>query len=209
MIATLEEERIDSPTIRIQNESRAQTDDQGHFVIERVVPGDARVHWQPSFGGERTMPDRYYQAPFRIVAPGQTVHVDVIQEGGRPLAGKINTSDGAAGALDLSKVTAYLQMKPPEIPYPLGLPEDGRREWLSRWRLSEKGRAYQHARRGFGHTINLKPDGTFRVDEIQPGAYQIHVRSNGYRELIRGFEVSAAADGESAVVDLGTIGLKR
>ena len=42
VVASLDDERIDLPGIMIQNESRAQTDEQGRFVIERIVPGEAQ-----------------------------------------------------------------------------------------------------------------------------------------------------------------------
>ena len=137
VVASLDEERVDSAWIRIQNESRAQTDEQGRFVIERVTPGEARVHWQPENQGARTMPDRYYQPAFVDVLPGQTVHVDLMQEGGRPLVGRVVAPDSGGRPLDLAGSEAYLLLKVPEVPYPPGLAEEDRPEWLRHWRLTE------------------------------------------------------------------------
>jgi Carboxypeptidase regulatory-like domain len=209
VVASLDEERIDLPGIKLQNESRAQTDEQGRFVIERIVPGEASVYWQPT-GGERKTPDRYYQPAFRTIRPAQTVQVDLIQDGGRPLEGKVVASDRPRDPLDLAGSNAYLLPKAPEVPYPPGLSEEDRREWLSRWRLTEEGREYRHARRGFAHGLGLNLDGTFRVDEVQPGAYQLHVRVKGFVELVRDFEVAEPPPGQNVTpVDLGTLALKR
>jgi RNA polymerase sigma factor (sigma-70 family) len=210
IVATLDDQRIDLGGIPLQNDSRAQTDEQGRFVMERVVPGEARVHWQPDHSTGRKTLDRYYQAPFRTVGPGQTVPVDLAQEGGRPLVGWIAAGDPAAGQLDLARGSAYLLLRAPEVPYPPGLSEPDRREWLRQWRFTEEARAYRQVRRGFAHTLELKPDGSFRVDEVQPGAYQLHVRVKGFDDLIRDFEVPEAADGQNgAPVDLGPLVLKR
>ena len=168
VIATLEEERIDSPGIRIQNESRAQTDEQGHFVIERVVPGDAQRALAAQLRGRPHVARPILSAPFRSVAPGQTVHVDVIQEGGRPLAGKIVASDGAAGAarliegqgvlaVDFSRgsfSTGFVGRRSPRVAQPLATQRGGTRVPARPPRVQPWDQ--------------LKPDGTFRVDEISP-----------------------------------------
>ena len=40
VVADLDDERHDSNWLRIQNDSRAHTDEQGHFLIERLPPGN-------------------------------------------------------------------------------------------------------------------------------------------------------------------------
>ncbi len=197
VVASVDDERIDLRGIKLQNENRAQTDLQGRFAIERLVPGETSVYWQPNGGGERKTPDRYYQPAFRAVGPGQTVHVDLVQDGGRPLVGKVAASDRPGYRLDLAGGSAYLLTKTPDVPYPPGLSEAEQRDWLSRWRLTDEAREYRHARRGFAHTLELKPDGTFRVDEVQPGAYQLHVQVKGFDKLVLDFEVAGPAAGQT------------
>ena len=210
VVASLDEERIDPPWFKLQNESRAQTDEHGRFVIERIVPGEASVYWQPNGNVERKTSDRYYQPAFRTVGPGQTVHADLIQEGGRPLVGKIVASDRPEVQLDLAGSDAFLLPRAPKVPYPPDLSEEERREWLSRWRLTEEGRDYRHARRGFAHGLEPKQDGTFRVDEVQPGAYELHIHIKGFVELVRDFDVAEPPPGQHGTpVDLGTLALKR
>ena len=64
VVASLDGERIDLPGIQLDNESRAETNEQGQFVIERVVPGEVRIAWQPETRVAQR-PDRYYQPLFR------------------------------------------------------------------------------------------------------------------------------------------------
>jgi hypothetical protein len=104
---------------------------------------------------------------------------------------------------------AYLVVKEPEVPLPLNLAEAERQEWLHRWRFTEAGAAYRHARRGFGHELDVGPDGSFGVEEIQPGAYELRIH-RGFRDALkRQFVVpEPASKANSAVVDLGTITLE-
>jgi hypothetical protein len=210
VIASLDDERIDMPAMQIQNENRAQTDDQGRFVIERVVPGEARIHWQPEAQATRRRPDRFYQALFRHVSPGETIRVDLTLQGGRPLVGRVAAGDRTVGRLELAGSNAYIVLKTPEVPYPPGLAEPARREWLRLWRFTEEGSEYRRFRRGFAHPMELQPDGSFRIDEIQPGAYQMHVRAKGFEELVHDFEVPEPTAGQGGTpIDLGTLTLKR
>ena len=208
--ATLDEERIGPWQPSIQNESRAQTDDRGRFVIERVTPGEARVHWQSQFPGARTAPDRFYQPAFVDILPGQTIRLDLVQEGGRSLIGRITVPQDDQPPIEPAQRNAYLVMKVPEVPYPPGLPQGEQREWLSRWRTTEAARLYRHRRRSFGHSLKLQPDGSFRVDEIQPGEYELHVIVKGFPQLIQPVIVSNPITGQSDVpVNLGVIAVKR
>jgi hypothetical protein len=99
-----------------------------------------------------------------------------------------------------------------------GLPFEGlgrqphlaRIEAVRRWRFTDEGREYRQIRRGFAHAVELQPDGSFRIDEVQSGAYQLHVKVKGFDKLIREFDVPGPPAGQSdAPVDLGTLVLKR
>ena len=78
--------RSDSETVwlRISNSSRAGTDEQGHFVIDRLPPGEARVFWQPEKHGAHRQRDRFYQPAFVEVLPGETARLDLVEVVGRP-----------------------------------------------------------------------------------------------------------------------------
>jgi RNA polymerase sigma factor (sigma-70 family) len=210
VIAALDEERPDSEWTRIQNESRAQTDDQGRFVIERVTPGEARVVLQSESKGARVRPDRYFQPTFVDVLPGRAARMELVQEGGRPLVGRVTEPDSRGLPLDLTQSNAYLVPKVPAVPYPPELAAGERREWLQHWRFTDAARTYRQRRRGVGHPLKLQPDGSFRIDEVQPGAYELHVQVKGFAKLECNFSIPEPAAGQGdGVVDLGVLSLKR
>ena len=109
--------------------------------------------------------------------------------------------------------SAYLALKLPEPPYPADLPTGNRQAWLNRWRLTEGATRYRRLSRGFGHSLKLKPDHSFRVDEIQPGRYELHVQVRGAVQgrdlelatLRHEFGVAPASSSTSGPVDLGTL----
>ncbi len=163
------------------------TDDKGHFVIEQAPPGEALVTWLPRGGLQRMRSARYYQTAFVEVQPGKTARVNLMEEGGQ----------------------AELLRREPQPPCPPGLAEADRKEWLARWWIAEAARIERYRRRGFTHRLTLEVDGSFRVDEVQPGTYEPHVRVAGYAELVRQVVVPAV-DGKSAggAVDLGNLALE-
>ncbi len=210
IVVNLEEERTDSLQMRIQNSSRVATDEQGRFVLDRLPPGEARAFWQPERHGARRQPDRYYRPAFVNVRPGQTARLDLVEAGGPPLLGRIVVSDEKGQPLDPMNARAYLETRLPDIPYPADLTDQERQEWLHGWRLTEAGKTYRHRRRGFGHVLDLQPDGSFRVDEVQPGDYVLHVRVEGFAELVHTFSIPEPAAGQAGrAVDLGALSPKR
>jgi len=210
VVASLDDERDEPAGFRVQNESRAQTDEQGRFVLDRVTPGESRVHWQFENQGARTTPDRYYQPAFVNVLSGQTVRLDLMIEGGRPLLGRVVAPGESGRPLDLAASNAYLILKVPAVPYPAGLAGRDRREWLHRWRFTDAARTFRHRERGFSHNLELRPDGSFRIDEVQPGAYELHVGITGYSKFTQDVTVPEPAAGQGGTpVDLGTLALKR
>jgi hypothetical protein len=215
--AHLDDQRVDPEYPIIQNESRTLTDQKGHFLIDRLAPGEARVHWQPDPVTQVKPPDRYYQAPFVIVESGLTAHVEVVQEGGRPLIGRLTVPVDDDPPLATGTWNAYLAPELPEPPYPADLPTGNRQAWLNRWRLTEAATRYRRLQRGFGHSLKLKPDRSFRVDEVQPGRYVLEVRVRGavqgmeqeFATLKHEFGVAPASSTASGPVDLGTLSVKR
>ena len=131
--------------------------------------------------------------------------------GRRPLVGRVVAPDERGRPLDLAGSNAYLLMKVPEVPYPPGLAEGGSARSGSVDGASLRpATAYRHWRRGFAHSLKLQPDGSFRVDEVQPGAYELHVRVKGFSELTRDVTVAEPAAGKTGPpVDLGALTLKR
>jgi hypothetical protein len=71
--------------------------------------------------------------------------------------------------------------------------------------------------RNFGHSLTLGPDYSFRVDEVQPGRYELVAQVRGERggknellaEIRYEFGVAPKSSQVNGPVDLGTVTLKR
>ena len=72
----------------------------------------------------------------------------------------------------------WLVAKKPGVPVPAPIRDKGfdwRRGWEEAWMGSREGQAYfQTLERYF---VKLNPDGTFRVDGVPPGDYQLAIRA--------------------------------
>ncbi len=206
IVAELDEERPESLQPRIGSENRAQTDEQGHFVIDRLPPGEARVFWQPERHGARKHPDRFYPPSFINVRAGEPTRLEMVHDGEPSLLGRVVVPEAKDAPPSRSTWGAYLIVKPPDVPYPPKLIEEERQVWLHGWRFTDAGRAYRHAKRGFGHSLDLQDDGSFRVDAIQPGTYELHIQVRGRAAFKREFVVpEPVSKPGSRVVDLGVI----
>jgi peroxiredoxin len=87
--------------------------------------------------------------------------------------------------------------------------------------LTAAATAYRRLERGFGHSLVLKADRSFRVDEVQPGEYELHVEvrgipagsKDGYERrlaaLKHAFRVPAVPAGRPGGVDLGSLPVQR
>jgi hypothetical protein len=205
VVASLNDEPTDPGTPTIQSENRAQTDEQGRFVIDRVAPGEARVYWLSDYSGAR-----FYQPAFVDVVPGRTARVDLVEEGGRPLMGRIVAIDERGRQLELAGTSAVLSVKVPRVPYPPGVAPKDRPKWLNEWSLTPAAAEYRRYRRTFAHSLKLQSNGSFRIDEVQPGAYTLRVQARGSTLLTCDVTVGAAAAGErQQEIDVGTLTLKR
>ena len=208
VVAELDEERVESLWPKIGGENRAQTDEEGRFVIDRLPPGEARVFWQREVKGARKQPARIYRPAFVEVRPGESTRLDLVQEGGPSLVGRVAIPADSKRPPGSTTIKAYLASKPPGVPYHPGIAHEERQEWLRRWWFTEDGKAYRHVKRGFGYGVELQDDGAFHVDEIQPGTYELHIiqqaQAKVVREVVIPEPVSKSARGS---VDLGTLDL--
>jgi RNA polymerase sigma factor (sigma-70 family) len=210
VVASLNDIQGRPELLGIHHLCRGQIDEQGRFVIDRVAPGEARVYRQPYDPGARDTLDRYYQPAFVDVVPGRASRVDLIEEGGSPLVGRIVAIDERGRQLELAGTSAFLSVKVPDVPYPPNVAPEDRPNWLSEWSRTPAAAEYRHSRRGFSHTLKLQSNGSFRIDEVQPGAYTLQVHAKGFTDLTFDVTVGAAAAGERReAMDVGTLTLKR
>ena len=153
------------------------------------------------------------------VKPEVTTWVD-LGGTGRPVVGRFMPPTGAKpGAVFRSSPDQSLERIHPEPPYPMILKGEERQAWLADWLKTEEGEAYSSQECEFD--TNVRPDGTFRVEDVPAGKYRLqaylHEPGNGVPGTW-GPEV-ASIDTEITVpeipggrsdepLDLGTIELK-
>ena len=167
-----------------------------------------RVYWQPEVKGARKQPARIYRPAFVEVRPGQSTRLDLVQEGGPSLVGRVAIPADSKQPPGSTTIKAYLASKPPGVPYHPGIADEERQEWLRRWWFTEDGRAYRHVKRGFGYGVEMQDDGSFRVDEIQPGTYELHILPKGRANVVREIVIpEPASKSVGGSVDLGTLHL--
>ncbi len=59
------------------------------------------------------------------------------------------------------------------------------------------GETFRRRSRGFSHSITLQLDGSFRVDEVQPGTYVLHVRVPFFAKLSREMSIPELMAGQA------------
>jgi RNA polymerase sigma factor (sigma-70 family) len=151
----------------------AQTDDQGRFVIENVIPGEAEVSHStplPAMGHLALS-----TAPMVDVGPGQTVNVEIGGQG-MPVAGKVSIPPRATRSVDLATASGMLRVEQPEMPQPEGFmtwDREKRFAYSKQWYHSSEGKAARRASRSYQFPIGA--DGRFRVEDVLPGSYKLTI----------------------------------
>lgn len=149
-----------------------KVDDQGRFVLERVVPGDVRV-----YGGfiEGPIFRAWSNGALVVVSPGETVRADVGGKG-RPVIAKVVAPEGFDPKADYTVYSEFeIASDRPRIPYPkevLAKRDESMVAWGKRWWASAEGHEYR--RTWYSHAqVKLQPDGTIRAEDVPPGEYRL------------------------------------
>jgi len=106
----------------------AETDDEGRFVIDKAMPGEARVS-RSSFAKAAGFPVN--TAPPVDVLPGQAVQIEIGGQG-RPVTGRAALAEATASRIGLARATGILVTDQEKIPLPEGFPTwdtQKRHEW--------------------------------------------------------------------------------
>jgi RNA polymerase sigma factor (sigma-70 family) len=207
-------------------EYSAITDDQGRFVIERVMDGEASFTWASGQSAKRALSSA---GPAVNVRAGQTTHVDLGGQG-RPLIGRIVLSpvEGARDGEAIVPVTptnahGWIEIKPAQMPMPVDFmtwDATKRQQYTTKWYGTEAGKAYLRNRRF--HMFPVAPDGRFRIEDITPGSYNLSITAGSTPGLThpttrnrvdgtieRDVEVAPIPGGHTdEPLDLGTMPLK-
>ncbi|HWV99433.1 MAG TPA: M56 family metallopeptidase [Candidatus Acidoferrum sp.] len=193
----------------------------GSFEFEEGAPpgeymltewNNLKIDWKG--GGNSMMVLASKRVPVKVEA-GRTTAVEV--PAGRSVVGRIELgNDGSMTNVHLPIVSLRLKQNGPEFKFPaldpsLSVPENFNR-WkeyrervLAYW-LSEDGKVRRRAERVY--ELPAEPDGSFQIDNVTPGAYELHVNAQMWSgksgpEIRR--EISVSASSDNSPLDLGTL----
>lgn len=199
---------------------RTETDADGKFTLDRVPPGERkaalqiRVNDRSSGRGQSTT----HSLPV-FIKPGEVTPV-MIGGAGRTIIGRMTVAGGDPEDVDWKRDihTMYsIRSMPPGmqgVTVTQNMSEQERqkafREFEDRQRaywMSDEGRALKRKDRRY--VLMFETNGTFRVDNVEPGEYQLYVsltnpdRPDNYYEYIgsanRNVTIPAAKPGEEKV----------
>ncbi len=157
-------------------EYNTETDAEGRFVIERVIPGDARATTVVGQSANVATFASMSSAAIEI-KPGQTATV-TIGGRGRPVIGRLVVPEGNVLPLDLADGRGSLSVKIAQLEMPrptdfLSWEPERRWAYAFQWYRSPEARAARLAMRGQG--LKIESDGSFRAEDVVPGSYDLTV----------------------------------
>jgi protocatechuate 3,4-dioxygenase beta subunit len=167
----------------------------GRFVLDRVAPGRLTVYRRVE-----NQDRQGWTASHSVsvnVKPGETVRLQ-LGGTGRPVVGRLAIPDGvklshfALGSGALAPVL-------PEPPTPgdfLGFDSEQRSAWWDAFARTPEGRAHVEDR-DRSYAVALRPDGTFRIEDVPAGRYLLKLPFEG---LSRGTREGRQAFARSEVV---------
>lgn len=211
---------------RVQYSREARTDPEGHFAFDRVAPGEAWLAW------DRTVPIfRRNQYTLIDPKPGESLTQDVGGKG-RPVLGRAAAVSADPPGQPISwaptkerRVDAlYHNVRGVELgkamPTPPGFERMTRAEQMkieSEWYKTPQGRERNRLR--WAQQVEIKPDGSFRIEDVPPGTYELGLRilqtENRYGEDLIECRVRftvppfpPGVDRSDEPLDLGTLPVK-
>jgi hypothetical protein len=170
------------PTLMIVRQTT--TDADGRFVFEGVPPGERKVSSGPRLREGGMGASAFSHDQLVLVKPGEATFV-TLGGAGRTVLGRVSV-DGVSTRIDWQQDVHNLTLKvgiPPEAVMPVR--EDfatdkeytvAISEYAERSRpfwLSEAGREAQRMQRTC--VLLFEPDGSFRVNDVPPGTYELSV----------------------------------
>lgn len=197
----------DGPSIYPRYETKA--DETGHFLFDRVAPGsELRVGRRIQLSANSYTST---SSPPVSVKAGETTTVR-IGGTGRPVVGRVKLDDSLAGQpwgdyhAGLSTSQRNTGIMPPQ---PAGFDKmtpDERRAYWETWRKTDEGKAYLAQLAGAQRTMRhygfaLESDGTFRIEDVDPGTYSINIQLQKPSNDRRGYnnDILAMASAEIVV----------
>jgi Carboxypeptidase regulatory-like domain len=156
----------------ITQAQQTSTNARGHYAFERVIP--TRLSVSRVYTLERS---RYHLGTGCIrtitVSPERTTFVD-LGGTGRPVVGRFVLPTGIKPGAVFPSFNQTLTRSRPEPPVPSNLSEEEREAWLKKWLATREGETYSNAQASID--TNVRPDGTFRIDDVPSGKYELHAQ---------------------------------
>jgi RNA polymerase sigma factor (sigma-70 family) len=141
---------------------KATTDESGRFAFERVMPGEVTISREilvKKSPSSQTV--GHTHTTYVAVSPGATARVD-IGGTGRPVIGKVTAPAGLAGPIDWT--FSNNSLIPKVTPIQAALVRSG---------LTKAPRVAAG-----GATVKLEADGSFRVEDVEAGSYDLIIMVN-------------------------------
>ncbi|MHC4638796.1 MAG: redoxin domain-containing protein [Planctomycetota bacterium] len=204
---------------------KTSADANGFFVLNRVIPGNAKIGRDIQIESYRTVAAN---SEWLEIQSGQTAAVQLGGDG-RAVTGAVVMPADYNDPVDWKMAGGNLNTKMPALPYPEYYSEmtpQQRSIWLDYWKKTELGQTYMETNslnmknsRSYG--IIMQADGTFRIDDVVAGEYELNVSLHkgkqsgifgGPREtiafVVRDVVISEANEFDSEPLDLGNLELK-
>lgn len=155
----------------------ARTDEKGKFRINRVRPGNVQVaRMIPLESGGRNMGAMYSHATPVKVEAGKVAQVTIGGKG-RPVMGTLDLPKDLPEGFQIGQ--ANLATRQPEYKRPENFEKLSEEEQKKAWIEFAKSAIYQAWQKNQRHYgVPIKPDGTFRVEDIEPGDYTFSASVN-------------------------------
>jgi hypothetical protein len=156
---------------------QARTDESGRFVLDRVAAGRLTIYRRIEDQDKVSSTDSNKVS--LDVKPGETVRVQ-LGGTGRPVVGRLAIPEGVK-LVHFALGQGLLKSVLPEPPTPadyLVFDSERRAAWWETYSQSPEGRAFVEERHRW-YAVALRPDGTFRAEDVPAGRYVLRLPFEG------------------------------
>lgn len=175
-------DRMDNDFMGVNMTNAAAADENGHFMLLHVPPGDAtvgiKVEWREA-ADRRGMTSGTQRTHVQVQA-GKIANL-VLGGEGRPIIGRVITPPDLADQLDWYsgrfEIRTRLHLPGRALPPDWKtMTEQQKSAWNDQWRKNPDVVAYEKelANRKY-YPVVVRPDGTFRVDDVVAGQYILYI----------------------------------
>lgn len=168
---------VSSPYAGFQFSYTAVTGPDGHFAFTQVPPGQCKLYrWnmpntRNRYGGQRIT--ETYQMPV-TVRPGETLRVEYASHG-RPVVGRL-VAEKSYLDVDWSKDVQVLELKQTTLPAVNREDFASNEAFAKAYQASfESPERMKQAREARTYPLDFESDGSFRVEDVPPGTYELRI----------------------------------